>query len=184
MNVTKNLKFELETQVHESNDLGSTSSTCTGICGNKHDAYSRRCVVCNVVFCRDCKKRGMTKLSHRTWRCLKHGGHSPTTSPDKNVSDRKKQFLSSATTSTLHSSSTLCVRAWDSLSSVIEIFFFYQRNRIPTGTTMLGLFRERVGSASNRGSQGSRDSKSPPRSPKLLGSPKLGIGRSNTLQFF
>eukprot|EP00938_MAST-03A_sp_MAST-3A-sp1_P004621 g4621.t1 len=53
-----------------------------------------------------------------------------------------------------------------------------------SSTTMLGRLRERVGSASSRGSQGSRDSKSPPRSPKLLGSPKLGIGRSNTLQFF
>ena len=105
VNMLKDL-IKASKKVHESDNLGSTSSTCRGICGNKHDAYSRRCVVCNVVYCRECKKKGMQKLSHRTWRCVTHGGHSPT-SPEKTLSDRKKQL--SATTSSLHSSSTLCV---------------------------------------------------------------------------
>jgi len=137
---------------------GSTSSTCTGICGNKHDAYSRRCVVCGVVFCRDCKKRGMTKLSHRKWRCQKHGGGN---SPDMN--DRKGMAL---TTSSLHSSST----------SVLKRL----RERVGSSVS------RRSGSASSRnsddGKRNSSSSNSSSRSPPH--SPSMQLPRSNTLQFF
>ena len=38
VNTLKDL-IKTSKKLHESDDLGSTSSTCTGICGNKHDAY-------------------------------------------------------------------------------------------------------------------------------------------------
>lgn len=62
----------LESQKNRKVGESGRSKYCEGVCGTKHDHYSRRCAVCHELYCRDCKKRAMAKIDAGRWICKKH----------------------------------------------------------------------------------------------------------------
>ncbi len=54
-----------------SSSINNTSASCTK-CKAPYDSHSRRCVKCLRMFCIECKKSEMQKLSTKTWKCLEN----------------------------------------------------------------------------------------------------------------